>query len=243
MKPTETKYKGCRFRSRLEARWAVFFDTLSIKWWYEPERFDLQFDLAEFVSASDGEILPQLAEHHRSLIESLDGKKYWYLPDFYLPELNYWIEVKGPLPVREEREKVFLLHDAIYYATRDKIQEPTTDADSAWNDFETASVYVFHGDIPWPYPQEGNALGYPDRTFDAHGYGEVEFADHSEYLALDGLCWKQCPLCGRLGIGKLGIPGCDACCDEMDLQIFRTGHQTPQLRDAYAAARSARFFP
>lgn len=26
IKPIETRYKGCRFRSRPEARWAVFFD-------------------------------------------------------------------------------------------------------------------------------------------------------------------------------------------------------------------------
>lgn len=37
----ETKYKGYRFRSRLEARWAVFFDALAIKWEYEPEGFVL----------------------------------------------------------------------------------------------------------------------------------------------------------------------------------------------------------
>lgn len=38
-----TYYKGQKFRSRLEARWAVFFDALSIKWqWqYEPEGFKL----------------------------------------------------------------------------------------------------------------------------------------------------------------------------------------------------------
>jgi hypothetical protein len=42
IKPIETKYKGYRFRSRLEARWAVFFDTLDIKWEYEPEGFDLE---------------------------------------------------------------------------------------------------------------------------------------------------------------------------------------------------------
>lgn len=33
----ETMYKGYRFRSRLEARWAVFFDSLGIMWEYEPE--------------------------------------------------------------------------------------------------------------------------------------------------------------------------------------------------------------
>ena len=37
MKAIETGYKGYRFRSRLEARWAVFFDALGIKYEYEPE--------------------------------------------------------------------------------------------------------------------------------------------------------------------------------------------------------------
>ena len=42
MKAIETRYKGYRFRSRLEARWAVFFDALKIKWDYEPEGFELK---------------------------------------------------------------------------------------------------------------------------------------------------------------------------------------------------------
>lgn len=37
----ETRYAGCRFRSRLEARWAVFFDHLRITWEYEPEGYRL----------------------------------------------------------------------------------------------------------------------------------------------------------------------------------------------------------
>lgn len=41
MKPIETRYKGYRFRSRLEARWAVFFDAAGLKWEYEKEGFDL----------------------------------------------------------------------------------------------------------------------------------------------------------------------------------------------------------
>jgi hypothetical protein len=39
--PIETRYAGCRFRSRLEARWAVFFDVLDIQWEYEPEAYAL----------------------------------------------------------------------------------------------------------------------------------------------------------------------------------------------------------
>ena len=39
--PIQTEYKGYLFRSRLEARWAVFFDALGVKWEYEPEGYDL----------------------------------------------------------------------------------------------------------------------------------------------------------------------------------------------------------
>ena len=41
IKAIETQYKGYRFRSRLEARWAVFFDAFGLEWEYEPEGFDL----------------------------------------------------------------------------------------------------------------------------------------------------------------------------------------------------------
>lgn len=41
MQAIETAYKGRLFRSRLEARWAVFFDALKIQWQYEPEGYKL----------------------------------------------------------------------------------------------------------------------------------------------------------------------------------------------------------
>lgn len=41
IKVIETQYKGYRFRSRLEARWAVFFDALGVAWEYEKEGYDL----------------------------------------------------------------------------------------------------------------------------------------------------------------------------------------------------------
>lgn len=49
LKAIETIYKGYKFRSRLEARWAVFFDALEVKWEYEPEGYEL---------GSDGRYLP-----------------------------------------------------------------------------------------------------------------------------------------------------------------------------------------
>jgi hypothetical protein len=63
--PIETEYRGYRFRSRLEARWAVVFDRLGVEWKYETQGY---------------------------LIGPL-GRPY--LPDFQLPGLGIWAEVKG----------------------------------------------------------------------------------------------------------------------------------------------------
>jgi hypothetical protein len=41
IKAIDTLYNGYKFRSRLEARWAVFFDHLSVKYEYEKEGYDL----------------------------------------------------------------------------------------------------------------------------------------------------------------------------------------------------------
>ena len=73
MRAIETIYRGYKFRSRLEARWAVFFDAIGIKWEYELEGF------------------------------VIDGVKY--LPDFYLPILKAWIEIKPFMPDIKEIEK------------------------------------------------------------------------------------------------------------------------------------------
>lgn len=41
LRAIQTEYNGYLFRSRLEARWAVFFDACGIEYEYEPEGFDL----------------------------------------------------------------------------------------------------------------------------------------------------------------------------------------------------------
>lgn len=69
MKAIQTNYNGHKFRSRLEARWAVFFDAMDIEWMYEPEGFE----------------------------KEVNGETIRYLPDFYLPKKNIWVEVKGKL--------------------------------------------------------------------------------------------------------------------------------------------------
>lgn len=65
MKPIPTKYKGIKFKSKLESKWAKWLDDVNIVWDYETQGFKL--------------------------------KNCWYLPDFYLPEINTIIEVKGAM--------------------------------------------------------------------------------------------------------------------------------------------------
>lgn len=42
MKAIQTDYNGLKFRSRLEARWAVCFDACRIEYQYEPEGLELE---------------------------------------------------------------------------------------------------------------------------------------------------------------------------------------------------------
>jgi hypothetical protein len=73
MTPIETTWRGWRFRSRTEARWAVLLHAASIPFEYEPEGFALPSG--------------------------------WYLPDFWLPDRGFWLEVKGFAPNSDELRK------------------------------------------------------------------------------------------------------------------------------------------
>lgn len=84
--PIETIYNGYRFRSRLEARWAVFFDSAGIKYQYEPEGFEVKVNE--------------------------DEKPFRYLPDFYLPDHDIYCEVKpSKTKLYEEQQKLSWMID------------------------------------------------------------------------------------------------------------------------------------
>jgi hypothetical protein len=235
----------------------------------------------------------------------LDGKEYKYLPDFYLPELHSWIEIKGPNPTKEEIEKAFLLDHMVSDATRSRIHEAKTEgqARSAFDDLFRKGVYIIYGDVPWPFPEKGNIFGYGGRDSDSNFFasltgpeaGAVEHEYRSLLMGQLNLCWQECPLCLKIGVGRIGVPYCRDCHDQIakhiwdhlarypvmgeagtqgtsdqvmhDLEVrfgmkapnpanvkameltkglinpefFTSGHKSPKLREAYNAARSARF--
>lgn len=74
----ETRYQGHRFRSRLEARRAVFLNHLGVSWEYEREGYELP-----------------------------NGDRY--LPDFWLPAEQCFLEVKGEAPSERDQLRAALL--------------------------------------------------------------------------------------------------------------------------------------
>lgn len=193
MKAIETVYQGYRMRSRLEARWAVFFDRIGIPWEYEKEGYILEDDT-------------------------------WYLPDFWLPEQEYWIEIKGQAPTSEEREKALRLAQA-----------------------SNQYVFMFEGSFSIPDPDNGiypiaaNAY-FPSHTLEFVGKFSPTFS------------WCHCGGCGRWIIKDNVTaynPGfkteycqdsgvCETYCPISQCANY-LWFKPPALIAAYTAARQARF--
>jgi hypothetical protein len=74
----ETLYDGYLFRSRTEARWAVFWKHIGLPFVYEREGYDL-------------------------------GGTY-YLPDYFIPAFDAFVEIKADPPTGEAIRKCELLH-------------------------------------------------------------------------------------------------------------------------------------
>lgn len=115
IKPIETTYNGYRFRSRLEARTAVFLDAAHIPYSYEPEGFVFE-----------------------------DGTTY--LPDFFLPDQDTFLECKGVMGEKDENKIMQLAK-----ATEKAIIIINPDLTI----FEASYVENKHEYFPWENEKEG----------------------------------------------------------------------------------------
>jgi hypothetical protein len=145
----ETTYRGMTFRSRLEARWAVFFSTLGLQYQYEPERFSL----------------PQITEQQVDDAAEIDVEPtdILYTPDFLLPKQEklpeaMWVECKGVLqPIDELAMLRLCMHTGIRgIIVKDIPRLPenvlqwkytTCDRESWAGSLEWSSPYPYSGDI------------------------------------------------------------------------------------------------
>jgi hypothetical protein len=258
-KAIETLYRGYRFRSRLEARWAVFFDVAGIGWQYEPEGFDLANVRVPRVYEPEDPDLPPV----RVWNEPEDMKAYaplWYLPDFYLPEQEYWIEVKPTFPTQRE---VLLMRRLVMATGKDGYifydtstpNEQIGDREERWPWF-TGIMQVSYERLPlsWFRDPPGRA-----RLLDPN------FAESDPYcyvhVANSGYHWCQCPRCGAVEIalrgdarfmrcGCLGYPAPYTwihASPEHTADLVRSNrgplytYDLPRLTNAYMAPRQVQF--
>lgn len=87
IKPIETYYKGIKFRSRTEARWAVFFDACGVQWDYEPEGYVVEDNLC---------YLPDFIIPNVSIKDSEEENGQTF---------DLYIEVKGSNKITSEEEE------------------------------------------------------------------------------------------------------------------------------------------
>lgn len=199
----ETRYAGCRFRSRLEARWAVFFDRLGITWEYEPQ--------GHMVGAWLGDdYAPDAA-----------GRPY--LPDFRLPHLGLWVEVKGS----EDNLDHGLILDAVI---------PHGGLPHHHNDLSRAGDRML---ILGPLPRPGGRVGHSLLRF---WKGDVErvWAEFSPGGWLDTHFPRPYSAGDPYGNDSGGPPRADIS-PPLTACAFFKGEVNYMVTTAYTAARSARF--
>lgn len=208
IKAIETEYKGYRFRSRLEARWAVFFDALIIPFEYEKEGFDM------------------------------DG--LWYLPDFWLPEQNAWLEIKGPELTDSDKEKAVMFRKL---RTEPNNEEYFILRGDPYYSLEHGFSYDFHytsggfQKTNYAWVKCPLCLQYGIRTY-------FETASSNPHLCGAGsVAFISCSLCSDknaddLPRGVLRIEGMNLLLLWGDVKDL---HATQELMGAYTAARGIRF--
>lgn len=192
IKPIETVYNGYKFRSRLEARWAVFFDTLGVEYWYEPEGYDL-------------------------------GNGVYYLPDFWLPKQNKWLEVK-PNHMVADRWEIFKREDMHIANKCGKLANITG-----------KQVYLLTGQPEDPMKIDINGSMHPYLAF--FDGGSKSNSEAPEWGANDSQMWCVCPKCSAIDLCYAGRSDQAYCgCKERN---YTSGNDI--IREAYTAARQVRF--
>lgn len=132
----------------------------------------------------------------------LDG--LWYLPDFWLPTLNCWVEIKGQKPNSEEIKKALLLAQA---AGR--------------------PVVLFAGEID-PRIVGGIATNsyYPD----AYAWGSCAKCNYVDIIDVNAFKAVHCPLCEAVRLFRFSSPLLRKAYDVARSARFEHGEQpVPEL--------------
>jgi len=213
-----TRYAGRLFRSRTEARWAVFFDELGVEWEYEVQGFETSHGryLPDFY-------LPKLGVHGSAPGTWFEVKNDDYWSNGPDTELDKWLEVA------RGTEKSFVLAYGIDLPRPDiyPLEPPRDGFRFGWGYGGEKSKNL----LAWGF--------HPSRLDDDSLFrwcGE----DPTPFYEDDPVMFCVCPDCGRVGIEWWG-------CFTRVCQASPVGgdHDAGLLHDrvlaAYEAGISARF--
>ena len=131
-----TAYNGYLFRSKLEAKWAVFFDMLHIPYVYEPEAF-VCFDGSQYTPDF---YLP------KSYLRDRNAKGVYLeiKPDYWQDETNFKRRIESAF--FEKANLLLLRGDPLFFIQRDGNQEeicPHTDSEIDLMHCEKCGVLKF----------------------------------------------------------------------------------------------------
>lgn len=222
IKAIETRYAGCRFRSRLEARWAVFMDHLGVPWEYEPQGYVVNG-------------MPYLPDFH---VHPNTGRAFW-------------LEIKGVFPSDDELAKARGLAEGTGITTYVYWAQPAVPGPDlshlnmnqlcGWD----RSNYIWTNDQGWrenPAGPPAWQIGLTPTAFRFNPSGKPAENKSGFWW------WTECPHCGNVVIKMSGQVGSCPLFDEQPNlpeelgELYpRFAHRTPRLQAAYTAARSARF--
>lgn len=180
IKAIETIYNGIRFRSRLEARWAIFMDALGVKWEYEPEGF------------TDGTLC--------------------YLPDFWLPDLECYLEIKPTTPSEEEIKKAWIAVMATEKNLAFIVGRPAD------------PLYIFSDWAP---------------EISSNDHFAMVLNPFSHPHVFPDLYWSKCDLCGHTAILCHGRHNINCCWERSG--IWPGKHNNSELPNAVYQANNYRF--
>lgn len=189
-KAIETWYGGHRFRSRLEARWAVFLDELALGYVYEPEGYELP-----------------------------SGP---YLPDFFVPAWEAWVEVKpGDLGHRVEE----------LLAAECRVAELAR---------QTGQRSVLLIGLPWPH-RHGTISREPEEEEGRARFGSLACCRRCGDVGLHS--WDSAWASKRF-VGLSRRPAHSPCPHDrepLDGRLGAEGQTANHLANAFAVANGARF--
>ena len=231
LKAIETRYQGYRFRSRLEARWAVFFDALGVQWEYEKEGFDL---------GKAGWYLPDFWLPEHSIFVEVKGE---------FGDGSFTAQTEA---LQEQSGKIVVVLIGSIPPSRDMLW-------AGWDgtqipvkkDWQTLQSTWSHDHLSWPL--DWGALMVCPLCGDEHVHMKApEYAVSDEYSAWSGrgsairipcYCEAGCEFALRFGFHKgntfIAIEGGSSWCD--DFLLWLSGFDVERVETALRAARAARF--